>query len=85
MILHTINKPAAWQQCHELIAADDAVLLIEDGVYLALENPALNCYVLEADASARGLEEKLGQSVSLATYSDFVRLSLEAEKVCAWF
>ena len=36
MILHTVNKPAAWVKCSDLIGPHDEIVLLEDGVYLAL-------------------------------------------------
>ena len=36
MILHTVNKPAAWVKCSDLIGPHDEIVLLEDGVYLGL-------------------------------------------------
>jgi len=76
MLLHTVNKSAfdnsALGDCLAVVSADDAVLLIENGVYGALSHSQselahienikqLNAngtrfYVLQADCEARGLD-----------------------------
>ena len=77
MLLHTVNKSAfdnsALGDCLAVVSADDAVLLIENGVYGALNNSpsklshienikqlsasGTRFYVLQADCEARGLAE----------------------------
>lgn len=84
MILHTINKPSAWQKCDGLVRDSDEVLLLEDGVFLALEKD-LECVAIAADIEARGLKGRLGSNVRLINFEEFVRLAVAAEKVCAWF
>ncbi|MBT4491983.1 MAG: sulfurtransferase complex subunit TusB [Gammaproteobacteria bacterium] len=84
MILHTVNKPAAWNKCEGLIDTSDVVLLLEDGVYLALESDT-QCFAISADIDARGLRGKIKDNVSLIDYDQFVELTLRADKVCAWF
>ena len=76
MLLHTVNKSAsdnsALRDCLVVVSADDAVLLIENGVYGALNNApsefthienikqlsasGTRFYVLQADCEARGLD-----------------------------
>ncbi|MBP6121515.1 MULTISPECIES: sulfurtransferase complex subunit TusB [Providencia] len=71
-----------------LITNQDAVLLIQDGVIVAidqskylneLQNTGVQIYALEADIIARGLQNKISEAVSLVTYQGFVRLT-EAHK-----
>ena len=77
MLLHTVNKSAfdnsALGDCLAVVSADDAVLLIENGVYGALDNSpgglahiesikqlsvsGTRFFVLQADCEARGLAE----------------------------
>ncbi|MYF12422.1 MAG: sulfurtransferase complex subunit TusB, partial [Gammaproteobacteria bacterium] len=48
--LHLVNKPAAWEACRPLLDAEDAVLLIEDGTYLAQQAlSGATLYALEPD------------------------------------
>ena len=83
--LHLVNRSAAWDACHPLLDAEDAVLLIEDGVYLAqttLSGAAL--YALEPDIRARGLSQRIHPSIRPASFDDFVRLVESCERVVAW-
>ena len=83
--LHLVNKPAAWEGCHPLLDAEDAVLLIEDGTYLAqqaLSGAAL--HALEPDVRARGLSERIHPNVRLVSFDDFVRLVEGCERVVTW-
>ena len=77
MNLHILN-------CREsstlaLYRDDDAVILIEDGVYQNLDRPA---YILRADLKARGLEPKPNQT--LVDYDGFVQLCANCSKVITW-
>jgi tRNA 2-thiouridine synthesizing protein B len=76
MLLHTVNKSAfdnnALGDCLAVVSANDAVLLIENGVYGALDNSqnelahrenikqlstsGTRFYALQADCEARGLD-----------------------------
>lgn len=85
MVLHTINKVAALDMCRGLIGPDDLVVLIEDGVYLALSELLFRTYALEDDLLARGLQHRNLKSVKLIGYQKFVELSVKAEKICSWF
>ena len=84
MIVHTINKPDIWPSCSELFTQDDELVLLEDGVYLALDKVSKAC-AIQADVEARGLVDRLPDSIRLIDYPDFVRLCTQAEKVCVWF
>ncbi len=84
--LHLVNKAAALQQCLAVAGADDAVLLLEDGVYavvasLARQRPV---YVLEPDVTARGLADRLGKQTNLASDADFVALVAAHQPVVTW-
>ena len=84
MVLHTVNKPAAWAKCSGLIAENDQVVMLEDGVYLALSEISQG-YAIRADVEARGLSGRLPDQVQLIDYGEFVRLCTQADKICAWF
>ena len=76
MLLHTVNKSAfdnsALGDCLTVVSANDAVLLIENGVYGALNNSpgglahienikqlsvsGTRFFVLQADCEARGID-----------------------------
>ena len=84
MILHTINKPAAWKKYSKLIKQDDYIVLLEDGIYLDLAEMN-RVYAIKSDVEARGFIKKLHQQVQIIDYGEFVKLCTQAEKICAWF
>lgn len=97
-ILHTVNKSpfssTVLSQCLARWSQGDAILLLEDGVYGALNSHAYSqalseveqCYAIEADIIARGLEgELLLPHITLITYEQFVGLSLEYPLSHSWY
>ncbi len=87
------------QSCLNLLQPKDAILLFEEGVYASLaqthnatvwssqnqlsEKPTV--YVLIEDLQFRGLHQcEYFDFVKTVTYDDFVRLTLEYEKVLTW-
>ena len=90
-ILHTASNEAALQRCLRFIAAGDALLLIEDGVYLSRrpsDNSALSGVTLLAlkdDLDARGLTLGPKGSVSAATMAGYVQLCCDYDKLINWF
>ena len=99
MVLHTINKPPQssrlFQDCIETVYGEHAVLLIEDGVYAALSNTEsgmqisqhskITFYALENDIVARGIEDRIVDTIQLLDYQGFVRLVTECSSVQSWF
>lgn len=99
MTLHLINKSpshaSALAECLQILAVSEeaaAVLLIEDGVYAALdgtirsafETLGLPCYVLREDLEARGLSEKMTGPFRVLDMGGFVKLTLDYAKVQSW-
>lgn len=84
--LHLVNKAAALQHCLSVAAAEDAVLLLEDGVYAAVAAlaPPRPVYVLAVDVGARGLADRLGEQTRLASDADFVALVVAHQPVVTW-
>ena len=83
--LHLVNKPAAWEGCHPLLDAEDAVLLIEDGVHLAQQAlSGATLYALEPDICARGLSRLIHGNIQSASFDDFVDLVASCERVVTW-
>lgn len=77
------------QQCLATVINDDAILLIDDGVY-NLNHPELlkvvgtrPIYALEEHVIARGLTPS-NSDVNNCDYNRFVALTLDAEKVITW-
>ena len=89
-ILHTINKSPfeknSLDTCLRIAAEGSSVLLIEDGVYGAMDGTSLNgkvvdasnrlqFYVLGPDLQARGLsEENVMDCIEVVDYDGFVDL-----------
>ena len=84
MTLHTINKTSALALCEPHLCPEDVIVLLEDGVYLAL-TLGKSAAALRADVEARGLRDRLPADIRLISYDDFVSLACEADKVCSWF
>jgi tRNA 2-thiouridine synthesizing protein B len=84
--LHLVNRGAALVNCLRVATADDAILLLEDGVYAAVAGlaPARPMHALEVDVLARGLEHRLAPSVSLASDEAFVTLVEAHQPIVTW-
>lgn len=94
MILHTVNKSPqnpALKTCLRVAAKDSAILLIEDGVYAALEGTELEglrdhqVYALAPDVKARGILDKLSSQITLVDYAGFVALTEQYDCVQSWY
>ena len=96
MILHTLNaSPAsrAFSDCLRVLADDDALLLIGDGVYAAiagtaawstLQDTGAAVYVLDPDACARGISEA-DETVNRIDMAGFVALTERFPRQQAWY
>nr|WP_242521527.1 sulfurtransferase complex subunit TusB [Motiliproteus sp. SC1-56] len=95
--MHIVNKSPfqsdCLNSCLRIISPEDALLLIEDGVYAALDTPrglaslapAIPVYALEADCRARGILDQLHASVKPTDDHGFVELTLAYAKSQSWF
>jgi len=96
MILHTLNaspSSPAFSDCLRVIAADDALLLMGDGVYAAipetaawgaLQESGAAVYVLDTDASAAGVSD-IDDSASRVDMAGFVELTERFVRQQAWY
>lgn len=91
--LHTVNKSAfgseALASCLHVARSGDAILLLEDGVYNAVDVPApvgIRIYALQEDLQARGIAaEQLPSHVEPIAYKDFVALVCTHRRTVSWF
>jgi tRNA 2-thiouridine synthesizing protein B len=98
--LHTWNKAEAQAEalalCLATLAPGDALLLLEDAVYLTdatgiaalrakMTHPdATSLYALAPDLAARGISARISPLVHVVEYPDFVALSLQHARVVSW-
>lgn len=97
MALHILNQApgniACLERCLKALAPNDALLLIEDGVYATLPAHAarfasldqIDCYVLQPDLQARGIEDSVSSPFNIIDDAGFVELACEQDKVISWF
>lgn len=91
MILHILTQSPsseAFSQCLSAVTKNDAVLLIQDGIYAETDTDLAatgikNIFALTADRQARGLNTT-PEAISLIDYNDFVALTLEYDKTVTW-
>jgi len=100
VLLHTVNKSPFernnLESCLRLAEDGSGILLIEDGVYGALDNTAvatlikqrmgnMKFYVLGPDVEARGLAgQKLIDGVETVDYGGFVDLVAQYKATQSW-
>lgn len=98
--LHLVNKSpfetGALSSCLKHCKAGDAVLLIEDGVYGAIDGSSVSgevkatvgdvaLYVLKGDASARGIDAgRMVNATKSVGYEGFVDLVAEHDRTMSW-
>ncbi|MCF6764934.1 sulfurtransferase complex subunit TusB [Thiotrichales bacterium 19S3-7] len=95
MILHKLNSTSqkALDDLESLINHNDALILIEDAIYLPYLYPNLlepfkshPIYIIESDVHARGMTQTLAQNnFELINYDQFVELCCQYEKSLSWF
>jgi tRNA 2-thiouridine synthesizing protein B len=97
-LLHIVNKSPFDRDSLELAIAyaldGSSVLMIEDGVYGAMQNTTASSmvadssvpvYVLGEDLKARGIsEDKVIEGVNVVDYAGFVKLTTELDQTQAW-
>lgn len=100
MMLHTVNKSPSekpsLQSCLRLASAGSDILLIEDGVYVAVYGTKFSklverslkshqVYALEADLECRGLDKsQLIDGVEVIDYKGFVSLAVRNKAIHSW-
>lgn len=88
-------QSASLKTCLRLATAQDAILLIEDGVYTVMENtittsllkeaPAeLTIYALTEDINMRGIAKPFNSTIKLIDYAGFVELTLAHHPIHTW-
>ncbi|MDA1090148.1 MAG: sulfurtransferase complex subunit TusB [Proteobacteria bacterium] len=99
-MLHVVNKSpfekSSLSSCLRVAKNDSGILLIEDGVFGALQGTSVTdeiagrsadfkIYVLGPDLAARGLSEKpIIDGIEIIDYEGFVDLAVEHGAVNSW-
>lgn len=90
-VLHLVTRTAALETCLARAGTEDAILLIEDGVYAATNSAALepamrhSLYVLREHLAIRGLDaERCVAAVALVDYPAFVALAVRHTQSISW-
>ena len=87
-MLHIVSNPKSIGECTLHLLEDDAIILIDDGVYAITGNNLNNLdvpvpvYALEADLAARGISPTSGETP--ANMSRFVALVVEHASSVTW-
>lgn len=84
--LHLISTTAGLDPCLRVAAEGDVVLLIANGVYAAVAAaaPPRALLALEADVTARGLQQRLGGLVRVIEDDEFVALAVAHQPIVSW-
>ena len=96
MILHTLNAAPtspAFRDCVQLAGARDAVVLLGDAVYAAIDATAhaalcathARLYILGVHAVAAGISEGSTTDMDILDMDGFVALSEEFPRQQAWY
>lgn len=86
--LHTLSNPSRIEHCLLALNAKDELLLLDDGIYLAISNKDLlppYTFGIRADAELRGLTSRIPNSLTLIEFSDFVQMCTKHDRVVNWF
>ena len=83
-VLHIVNHAEALSRCLEIAADNDAVVLIEDGVYAGATYDSRALYALEDDLAARGMSARMMDTVTTIDYAKFVELVCEHQPTVSW-
>lgn len=83
-VLHLLSDPGAAASCCGTLAEDDAVLLLDDGVFAlpALAKAEVRIGVLAADAERRGVEA--GAVAERLDFADFVAWVAACDRSVTW-
>ncbi|MGH1487423.1 MAG: sulfurtransferase complex subunit TusB [Cellvibrionaceae bacterium] len=97
-ILHTVNQSPfnknTLQECINFYRKNDAIVLLENGVYGALDSqPFANelkhkqCYAVKSDIHARGLNtsDSLIENIQIIDYQQFVQLVTKFNNIQNWY
>ena len=83
MTLHLIFSPAGWQSCVARLGAEDVVILLGDGVYVADRVVQREVLVIEEDCTIRGVKV-MNEAATYIGYADMVKCCVENNPIMSW-
>lgn len=86
--LHTLSNSSRLEHCLRVLNAKDELLLLDDGIYLAVSNPGIlppGTFGMRADAELRGLRSRIPSALALIEFTDFVQMCIKHDRVINWF
>ncbi|OLQ78789.1 sulfurtransferase TusB [Photobacterium proteolyticum] len=96
-MLHTIStspfQTQDLQRCLQYLRPDDEILLLQDAVSAGIEKNSwceaikksgVKIYLLEADLAARGLTDKVDNSINVIDFKGFVSITEQHESQLKW-
>ena len=82
--LHLIFTLTGVGSCLEVADKNDTLVLLQDGVYAALEHPDIEAHAIGDDVQARGIMDRLPASINAISYDELVALVTEHQPVVSW-
>lgn len=82
--LHLISSEQGMRDCRRVAAAEDTLVLLQDGVYADTAKVKQNLVVLSEDAEARGVGKRLSTSIARIDYGGLVRLVETHKPIVTW-
>jgi tRNA 2-thiouridine synthesizing protein B len=91
-VVHTLNKASldhtASKDCFRALEKGDALVLIEDGVYLTqrgkIAKKSVTIFALQHDLHLRGLSP-MQNRIHIIDDAEFVELCTRYDKIISWF
>ena len=96
-ILNNFKQEQVVNSCLRFIDDKGVILLIEDGVFLAMENNTMKkkllqklvlqnrVFALLEDLEARGILDFLDKKIQKVDYTGFVKLTEKYKKIISWY
>jgi len=84
--LHLVNHAGALSDCLAVAGPEDAILLLENGVYAAVagQAPERRLHALAVDVRARGIGGRVAEHVEVIDDAGFVALVEAHKPVVTW-
>ena len=82
MSLHLVYSAGGWRACQARLGANDSVVLMGDGTYVATTDNSAGLNVLEQDAHIRGI--RVDPAHTCISYDQLVVLCTQHHPIVSW-